>query len=49
MAYHLTRSESVPEGLRRIASEELDSAASQLSKAHGQRRDEAIHEARKSV
>lgn len=39
----------MPEGLRRIATEELESAASQLSKAHGQRRDEAIHESRKSV
>jgi len=48
MAYHLKRSESVPEGIRRIAREEIESAADQLSKEHRDR-DEAIHEARKSI
>jgi CHAD domain-containing protein len=49
MAYRLKRSESVPEGVRRIASEELESAVSQLTEGQGPNRDEAIHEARKSV
>ena len=49
MAYHLKRSESVPEGIRRIAGEELESAADQLSMGQGGNLDEAIHEARKSV
>ncbi len=48
MAYHLKRSESVAEGIRRIAREEIESAAGQLSKGHRDR-DEAIHEARKSI
>ena len=48
MAYHLKRSESVAEGIRRIAREEIESAADQLSKGHRDR-DEAIHEARKSI
>src|SRR3984893_690904 len=49
MAYHLKRGESVPAGIRRIAAEELESAAGQLSGGLGRNRDEAIHEARKSV
>jgi CHAD domain-containing protein len=49
MGYHLKRSESVPEGIRRIASEELESAASQLDMGEPRNQDEAIHEARKSV
>jgi CHAD domain-containing protein len=49
MAYHLKRSESVPEGIRRIAGEELESAAGQLDMGQGGNQDEAIHEARKSV
>jgi CHAD domain-containing protein len=49
MAYHLKRSESVPEGIRRIAGEDLEFAASQLTGGQGRNQDEAIHEARKSV
>ncbi len=47
MAYRLKKSESVPEGLKRIVLEEIDAATEQLSKATN--RDEAIHEARKSL
>src|SRR5689334_17059489 len=49
MAYHFKRDESVAEGVRRIALEELDEAVSQLGGARGAGRDEAVHEARKSV
>ncbi|MBV9303154.1 MAG: CHAD domain-containing protein [Acidobacteriaceae bacterium] len=48
MPYRLKASESVPEGIRRIVLEELDSAQDQLGR-NGRNRDEAIHEARKSV
>lgn len=48
MAYRFKAGESVPEGVRRIAQEEIESAIQQLSK-RGTARDEAIHEARKSV
>lgn len=47
MAYRLKKSESVPEGIRRIVLEEIDSALEQLGKTED--RDEAIHEARKSL
>ena len=49
MAYRLIASESVPEGIKRIVLEEIDSATQVLAQASGRRRDEAIHEARKSV
>jgi CHAD domain-containing protein len=49
MAYRLQRGEAVPEGLRRIAHEELSSAAGLLRNATVRSRDDAIHEARKSV
>jgi len=49
MAYRLKPGESVREGLRRIAREELTSAAGGLRQATARTRDEAIHEARKSV
>src|SRR5205823_3901561 len=49
MPYRLKASESVPEGIRRIVTEEIDSASEQLSRNNGKNRDEAIHEARKSV
>ena len=49
MAYRIKRNESVPEAVRRIAGEEINSISSQLAHATGKRRDEAIHEARKSV
>jgi len=47
MAYRLKAKESVPHGLRRIVREELKDAIRQLSK--NSNRDEAIHEARKSI
>jgi CHAD domain-containing protein len=49
MAYRLKRDESVPAGLRRIAGEELDDAARQLTQSKPAKRDEDIHEARKSI
>ena len=49
MAYRLQPGESVREGLRRIAREELSSAAAGLRQATARTRDDAIHEARKSV
>jgi CHAD domain-containing protein len=49
MPYRLRASESVPEGIKRIVVEELDSATEQLSRNDHKGRDEAIHEARKSV
>lgn len=49
MAYRLKRNESVPDGIRRIAIEEIDSAAENLRHCGAKDRDEAIHEARKSL
>jgi CHAD domain-containing protein len=49
MAYHFKRDESVPEAVRRIAREELESAVEQLGRRRNGSYDEAIHEARKSV
>ncbi len=49
MAYRLKPGESVREGLRRIAREELSSAAAGLRHATARTRDDTIHEARKSV
>lgn len=49
MAYSFKPDETIHNGVKRIVTEELDSAAGQLE-GHGQSdRDEAIHEARKSV
>jgi len=47
VAYHFHHGESVPEGVRRIAAEQLEGAIQELTS--GKQRDEAIHEARKSV
>jgi CHAD domain-containing protein len=49
MAYHLKLGESIPEGIRRVVREEMESAAGQLNGKGAANRDEAIHEARKSV
>ncbi len=49
MAYRLKADEAVPEGIRRIVAEEIESATQLLGGASGGQRDEAIHEARKSV
>jgi CHAD domain-containing protein len=49
VAYRLKPGESVREGLRRIARDELSTAAGGLRKATVRSRDDAIHEARKSI
>jgi CHAD domain-containing protein len=49
MAYRLKLGESIPEGIRRVVREEMESAAGQLSGRGTANRDKAIHEARKSV
>jgi CHAD domain-containing protein len=49
VAYHFKRDESVPEAVRRIAREELESAVDQLGRRRNTSHDEGIHEARKSV
>lgn len=49
MAYRFKSGESIPEAVRRIAQEEIESALGQLTHARGAARDEGIHEARKSV
>ncbi len=48
MAYRLKTGEPVPEGVRRIVKEEVESATGLLRK-ESQDRDEAIHDARKSI
>ncbi len=45
----MKRAESVAVAVRRIAGEEMDTILSELGHASGKRRDEAIHETRKSV
>lgn len=45
MAYRLENNESFPEGIKRVALEQLDRAVGQLTEAED--RDEAVHEARK--
>lgn len=47
MPYRLRARESVRRGIKRIAEEEIDSAIKRLS--NGKDRDEAVHDARKSV
>jgi CHAD domain-containing protein len=47
MAYRLRARESVRLGVKRVIREEIDSAIEELT--HGKDRDEAIHDARKSV
>lgn len=49
MAYRFKAKESVAEGIRRIVCEEIESATDELSKGKGAKRDEAVHEARKSI
>ncbi|MBV9269023.1 MAG: CHAD domain-containing protein [Acidobacteriaceae bacterium] len=49
MPYRFKAGESVPENIKRIATEEIDSAIDQLQHGTGKKRDEAIHEARKSI
>lgn len=49
MPYRLKAGESIPEGIKRIVTEEVDAAVEQLNDHSGAHRDAAIHEARKSV
>jgi len=49
MRYRLERDESIPRGLRRIAREEIDSAIENLRVKQPSKRDDAVHEARKSI
>jgi CHAD domain-containing protein len=49
VAYRLKSDETVPQALQRIACEELEDAAQGLVRARAATRDEAVHEARKSV
>jgi CHAD domain-containing protein len=49
MAYRLKQGESVPDGIKRIVTEEIDSAAEGLQNCGLKDRDAAIHEARKSL
>ena len=49
VGYQFERDESVPEAVRRIATEEMSTVMAQLRRAHGKERHEAIHEARKNI
>jgi CHAD domain-containing protein len=49
MAYRLERGESVIAGLKRVVRDEIESAGTHLSSDKKATRDEAIHEARKSI
>jgi CHAD domain-containing protein len=49
MAYRLKHDESVIRGLKRVAREEMEAAGAQLSGHKKPSRDEAIHDARKSI
>ncbi len=49
MSYRLKASESVAEGIQRVVLEEIDSAIKELNHGNSKKRDEAIHEARKSI
>jgi len=49
MAYRLKQGESVPDGIKRIVTEEIDSAAEGLQNCGLKDRDAAIHEARKGL
>jgi len=49
MAYRLKSKESVPEGIKRIVKEEFDAGLQQLNGKSRPNRDQAVHEARKSV
>lgn len=47
MSYRLTTKESLPDGIRRIAREQLDKAIAQLAHQTTDNQEEAIHDARK--
>lgn len=49
MPYRFKASESVPDGIRRVVLEEIESATGLLARSSKAKRDEAVHEARKSI
>ncbi len=49
MAYRFEAGETIPDGIRRIVSEEVASASKELLNSKGAKRDKAIHEARKGI
>ncbi len=49
MSYRLKHGETVPDGVRRMVQEEIQSAVGELNHGGGKKREEAIHEARKSL
>ena len=49
MPYRLKAGESIPQNIRRIVCEEIDFAVEQLNSTNSKKRDEAVHEARKSI
>ncbi len=49
MPYRLNAKESVPEGIKRVVSQEIDSSTALLNGHSKAKRDEAVHEARKSI
>jgi CHAD domain-containing protein len=49
MAYRLDPRETLPDGIRRIVTEQLADAEDGLRTARGEERDEAVHEARKAA
>lgn len=49
MSYRLEADETLPEGLKRIAREQLDDALAHLAGEEGDSEDERVHEARKSL
>ncbi len=49
MPYHFKAAETVSNAIKRIIAEEVDSAMERLGAHNGKERDEAVHEARKSL
>ncbi len=49
MPYRFKANESVPDGIRRVALEEIESATGLLTRGSKAKRDEAVHGARKSI
>jgi CHAD domain-containing protein len=49
MAYHLKSDESVPDGIKRIADEQIEKAVAQLTDQTDDSPDEAVHNARKRL
>src|SRR5262249_50281684 len=49
MAYRFKHRETVPQNVKRIAAEQLDSALALLKGKHGVSREESVHEVRKSI